>query len=521
MTSNTNESEGASSRSDGAAHVHSPQAGMGWIAVILLLAAVVWAVNLWRPLDGWTREPWRESDLSSIARNYVREGLPFAAPAIDWRGDGPGQVEMELPLFPWLVSVAHRALGYHEVTARVGAYLLSLLSLGLFLLLARDTLPTGGVIAAGVFWAVNPLAAQVATAIQPEPLMLVGVVGSVLAFRRWVGSGRLVWFLAAAAATALAILAKLSAIHVGVILAALLIRQRGWRGLVRPAPLLLAALILLPSLLWYRHAHGFWLAYGNSLGISNQFHWFGWDLLRSPGRLAGIVTIDLEAIWGWAGAGLGLMALRARNRLPAVELGCWWLGAAGIFYLATARSSGAHWAAYYHLFSLPGAALLVGAGMSSWQLDPRPWPRRIVALLAVATVAFSVRGIIRPDHPGQFVPQHQAALAFARLVPPGALLLVSGGPCVEDGQEVAYNASYFFYWMDRKGWNICAEEQSLPAVRGFAERGAKYFVAERGSLAARSGLEAALRRRYRVVADTPAAVLFDLSGGLSAPALPE
>lgn len=483
-----------------------------WIPTVLLFAALVWGVDLWRPVDGRSREPWREADLSSIARNYVREGLPLAAPAIDWRGDGPGQVEMEFPLYPWLVSVAHRALGYHEVTARVGAYMLSLMSLWLFLLVARDTLPVGGAIAAGVFWAINPLAAQVATAIQPEPLMLLGVVGSVFAFRRWVGSGRLPWFVATAAATALAILAKLSAINIGVVLAALLVRQHRWRGLVRPGPVLLAALILLPSLLWYRHAHGYWLAHGNSLGISNQFHWFGWDLLRSPARLVNIVIIDLGAIWAWAGAGLGVIALRARHRPAAVELACWWLGAAGIFYLAAARSSGAHWATYYHLFSLPGAALLVGAGVSSWLLEARTWRRWVGALLIVATVAFSLRTIIRPDHPGQFVPQYQAAQAFARLVPPGALLLVSGGPCVVDGHEVAYNASYFFYWLDRKGWNICTEEHSLPAVRGFAARGARYFVAERGSLAQRWGLEASLRLRYRVVAEAPAAVLFELAG---------
>ncbi|MDX2122996.1 MAG: glycosyltransferase family 39 protein [Gemmatimonadota bacterium] len=516
MTTRSTSPEEAASPADEASP--TPVARVGWRGIlgVLLLAALVWGANLWRPLDGRTREPWREADLSSIARNYERERLPFAAPAIDWRGDGPGQVEMEFPLFPWLVSVAHRALGYHEVTARVGAYLLSLMSLWLFLLLARGTLPANGAIAAGVFWAINPLAAQVATAIQPEPLMLLGVVGSVLAFRRWLESERLAWFLAAAAATALAVLAKLSALHVGMVLGALLIRHQGWRGLVRPGPVVFAVLSLLPALLWYRHAHGYWVAYGNSLGISNQFHWFGWDLLRSPTRLAGVVTIDLAAIWVWAGAGLGILALRARHRAVATELACWWLGAAGVFYLATARSSGAQWATYYHLFSLPGAALLIGAGVSSWLVDPRPWAWRLGALLTLATVVLSLRGVIRPSDPGPFDGQYRAARAFAQLVPPDALLLVSGGPCVVDRQEVAYNASYFFYWMDRKGWNICREEHSLPAVRGFAGRGARYFVAERGSLARGSGLEGVLRRHYPVLAETPAAVLFRLTEVLPA-----
>jgi hypothetical protein len=43
--------------------------------------------------------------------------------------------------------------------------------------------------------------------------------------------------------------------------------------------------------------------------------------------------------------------------------------------------------------------------------------------------------------------------------------LASGGASVDDtGKPVAYNASYFFYWLDRKGFNIPRDLQTPAEV---------------------------------------------------------
>jgi len=66
---------------------------------LFLLGAGIRALDVWRPIDGSINPPWREADIASIARNYYREDMNLFSPRIDWRGDGPGYVEMEFPIY--------------------------------------------------------------------------------------------------------------------------------------------------------------------------------------------------------------------------------------------------------------------------------------------------------------------------------------------------------------------------------------------------------------------------------------
>ncbi len=81
-----------------------------------------------------------------------------------------------------------------------------------------------------------------------------------------------------------------------------------------------------------------------------------------------------------------------------------------------------------------------------------------------------------------------------------------------DGYAVAYNASFMFYWLDRKGFNICTEEQSLEKMREFSARGARYFVAQKNLLSEKPGLENNLRQNFGVIAECDEMILFELNG---------
>ena len=82
---------------------------------LFIAGAGLRAVNILRPVDTTS---WRESDIASIARNYLREGMNPLYPKIDWRGDGPGLAEMEFPIYPWLIAVCYKLFGIHEVIGR-------------------------------------------------------------------------------------------------------------------------------------------------------------------------------------------------------------------------------------------------------------------------------------------------------------------------------------------------------------------------------------------------------------------
>jgi hypothetical protein len=103
-------------------------------------------------------------------------------------------------------------------------------------------------------------------------------------------------------------------------------------------------------------------------------------------------------------------------------------------------------------------------------------------------------------------------LARSPALSPG-LIVASGLASVDDqGLAVAVNAPYMFYWLDRKGFSIPANQQSLDRLASFASRGARSFVAEKQFLNMAPGFETQLRRRLPIVYECDDMVAFSLDG---------
>jgi 4-amino-4-deoxy-L-arabinose transferase-like glycosyltransferase len=549
---------------------------------VFLAGAGVRALDLGRPADGRIREGWREADYAALARNFDREGMDILSPRIDWRGDGPGLAEMEFPLVPWLTAVLYRVFGPDEVLGRVVSFVFALLTLLVFAALARSLLPPAGALFAAAFFALAPLSVRVSNALQPESAMLFFIIAAAWAFRRWLETESPSWYLAALAATAVAILVKAPAAHIGLLFVLLLIEKRGWRGLFRPAVLAFGVLALLPAAVWSAHAHRYWLLYGNSLGVSNEYHWIGWDLFARPRLIleALVRLVRIEAVLAAMVPGflLAPFVLWFRRREETARFALFWLAAVAAYYFLTIRTTGDLWASYYHVASLPPYALTFGlafAGLISRSRRPAVlqtatvasfasgaglvilralggrlpisalmtmaviaglaatagllltvlsgraekglFPLRQAAGFALASAAllalFPLEGtqIARDLHPAGYAELFECAAAFRPLIPEGSLILASGGNRLDEtGKRIAYNASYFFYWLDRKGFNLPGDEQSLEAVAAYVRRGARYFVLEEGILKARPGFKDELSRAYPLLAERPSASLFRL-----------
>ncbi len=540
---------------------------LGVVLALMVVGASVDAIDLWRPIDGTSRELYRECDEGGIARNYAREGMRFLYPQIDWRGDGPGYVEMEFPIYPYAIAIAYRVFGIHEQIGRVIDYVLSLATLAVFIALASYLLPPTGAVFASLYFAVNPLIVRVANAIQPEPLMLLAYVAAVYAFIRWLDDDRWLWYLIALIATSVAILAKAPAAHVGLVFVAFTVWRTGWRRLLRPRLWAFAVVALIPPALWYAHAHGFYLAYGNSLGASNNRHVLGLATFTHAQYIAGIA--DLEVNFAWVGSGLLAVALAlalAPNRTYFVY-GLLWYAAVFVYYLVISGTSSHPWGSYYHIVSIPPIALLLGgaAAVAAERLRDAPpplprgrafgvaalivmaiglvqavhpgagllatvcavgaclallvWRRRASAAATAAllvltgfTPILAVRQDIRDAHPDRFESWYRTARQFAPLIPPGVLIAVSGNFCV-DASESAYNSPWHLYWTDHKGFTPCVQDHTMPEVRSLIQRGARYFIVERSALAQPGGpaFEAAMRQTYPVLSETPVAILFRLN----------
>ncbi len=487
---------------------------------LFLIGAAVRAVDVARPADGRIRESWRECDYAALARNFAREGMNILRPRIDWRGTGPGYAEMEFPVIPWTMAVFYKIFGLHEEIGRLLMWIVSLLTLLVFFALARRLLPPPGAVAASLFFVLNPLAVRVSNALQPEGLMLLFLLLGVHFFLRWLDEGARSSYWIAIASTAAAILVKAPAAHIGILFVGLLFWKKGIRAFRRADVWIFGLLALAPAAVWYVHAHRFFLEFGNSLGLSNESHWFGWDLVRSPRFLLLLLKggVRTEGLFVWTPLGAALLGalffLRKRSDVRRIIL--WWLAAIGLYFLAAIRTVGDSWAAYYHVAAVPPAALTIGA-VTAWFARRRlssgliRFERIFVVVGLLGVFGFETFLVFRDFHPRIYEPLFRCSTSFASSISDGELILVTGGPSKDEtGRPVAFNASYFFYWLDCKGWNIPSDTASLGEVRAFARKGARFFIGEKGSLAARPGLEEELRASFPVITECPEAILFRL-----------
>ncbi len=330
------------------------------IILLFLVAAVIRSVDTWRPVDVAS---WREIDMASVARNFYRGDMNILYPQIDWRGNGPGHAEMELPLYPWSIAALYKIFGFNEILGRYLAYLISLATMGAFYLLCRELLPpTPRIVAFGAF-ALNPMVFRMGSSMQPDGPMILAYVLAAYLFLKWLGTGTNRNLVLAGTATAMSILFKASAAHIGVMFALLGVVRHGWGWLIARKSILFALIALLPSAAWYWHAHGFWLDNGLSLGISNESHWFGFDLLTTLHPIKTLIILEVFCTWLVPGAILGAFGL-FNSRLGDCRRVCvFWLVALAVFYLLTLRTSADYWAIYYHIVSVPAAALLAGLGV--------------------------------------------------------------------------------------------------------------------------------------------------------------
>lgn len=500
----------------------SPSATRLLLAAFLLFAAALRVPDVWRPIDGSTWSQWREADVGSIARNFYREDPNPFRPRIDWRGDGPGLVESEFPLYPWAVSLLYRAFGYHEELARVLSFAISLASGVVFFGIARRLLPPLGLAAALLFFALNPLAVQMSTAVQPEPLMLLFYLLAIHAFLRWIGEGNRRFGVLAAAWTALAILAKAPAAHVGLLFAALCLDRHGWRAVLQPSLWLFAVAALAPPAAWYAFSHQYWLVYGNSLGMSNSpvLPIFSLSFPRMVSRLLpGLGNIELgPLVWTVPGALLAATALPAVATWPG-RVVLYWIGALAIYYVCTIVTTGAPWAYYYHVVTVPPAALAIGLAI---ELHLRPMLRQrrlqlrgaLAAGMLLAALALQVKLLRWQTHPHQWDVSYACAMQFQKEIPPGTRIAASGGldRDAEWGFRIPGDAPHFFFWMDRQGFSIHEPDHTIAKLEEVKRHGARFFVAELFALGrgAPPGFEDELRRHYRLASECEMALLFDL-----------
>ncbi len=287
--------------------------------------------------------------------------------------------------------------------------------------------------------------------------------------------------------TALALLCKITAANIGILFLLLIIFKKGWRFLLKPKVLIFGVLSIVPSLLWYSYGYRFYSLYGNSLGLSNENPWIGWDFFTSRHLITGLFKVELFNVWTPYAPLIVILALVFTKIINKEYFlfGLYWFASVSVFYIIASRTTAENWAWYYHIFSIPAVSILLGSSAMELfdkyysQLHFRkkimrhkpdiPKSRIIIFFLVVLVSYFTFScftylvktksTIYQPS------PFYACKDSLKKIIPQNSLLLTNGGPGKDKlGYSLAINIGYFYYWLNLKGYNISVEDLSVKNI---------------------------------------------------------
>ena len=281
---------------------------------------------------------------------------------------------------PFIAAVCYKFAGVHEWIGRIQAVILFAVSLPFFFLLVREIFGSTAAVWASFFYCFTPLNVFAGRSFMPDvPSLSFAIVGLYF-FLRWVEHGESSSFFVAAIAISLSLLIKITSIVivaplVYLAVAAVSDRRNSRKGDLQIAPavletaapcagawraplkfVLFAAIALLPSAIWYWHAHQiaqkfyphhFFGAGGIRI---ESFSWY-WHIAQQT--LVSSLTPALSVM-----ALAGLFVPQSRDRRYS-RLFHWWLAAMIVFIIVVGYGNRHRW---YQLPLVPIAAAFAGAG---------------------------------------------------------------------------------------------------------------------------------------------------------------
>src|SRR5690349_7270517 len=344
------------------------RAGLGYLRkspqLVIFVGTLVRIPLLFTPLT-FSVDIWRQADTASIAYHFYVNGYKLLYPQIFWGGNGPGYVETEFQLYPFLVSILYFFFGEHYWLGKFVSLLFSVFAWALFYLLAKKVLEdTRAAVWALAFVVFSPLYLRYSIAFMPEATVMLFYIAALFFYVHWMSTSSKSYLVLCSICTALAILVKPTSIHIGLIFALIALDKWGVKILRRGETWLSILIAITPGALWYLHARNIYLTYGNTFGLlSGGDSKFG-NLIMwiSPHVYLSIIYLDMKWILGYIAIlpfTIGLVVGLKNRESRLVVFG---IATIGLYYMIVARYSQADWGIQYHVYMLPFAGLAVGLG---------------------------------------------------------------------------------------------------------------------------------------------------------------
>ncbi len=217
------------------------------------MAVVVRLIGIGQPfIDPWS---WRQSDVAAITRNFLENGFHFGWPQIDWAGDASGYVGTEFPILPFFAALCYRITGVQEWIGRIQGVIFFAAALPFFCLLVRRIFGEIAAVWATFFYAFAPLSIVTSRVFMPDIPSLSLALAGMYFFLVWVEENNGRSLVASTVLVSIALLIKLPTAVIGVPLLYLLWKRFRWSFLARWELWLFGLITLVPSAIWYWHAH--------------------------------------------------------------------------------------------------------------------------------------------------------------------------------------------------------------------------------------------------------------------------
>jgi 4-amino-4-deoxy-L-arabinose transferase-like glycosyltransferase len=412
-----------------------PPCHLTTLAIALwILAVMVRLLLINQPfIDRWS---WRQSDVAAIARNYTEHGFHFRYPQIDWAGSAPGYVGTEFPILPFLTAVFYKFAGVHEWVGRSESIIFFAVSLPFFFLLVRQMFGITAALWATFFYSFAPLNVFAGRSFMPDvPSLSLTIIGLYF-FLRWTNDGISTPFCLAAITISLSILVKVTSIVIAVPLLFLVWRKWRWNFVKRSGLWLFATMTILPSVVWYWHAHQIaekfypYHFFGEGGIRIENFAWY-WQIARRT--ISGLTPLV---------SAMALIGLFVAPRSRFSGLFHWWLIGMILFIIVVGYGNRHPW---YQLPLVPVAAAFAGAAcvfVGSKVSSSRVAAVTLSILLAGMFAALAYL-YVRPLYKSSAAQLRDAGLELKKIAAPNALIIAAdtGDPTI-------------FYYAERKGWHF-------------------------------------------------------------------
>ena len=468
------------------------------ISYILLFALLLRLFHITFPVSGW--HSWRQSDTAAIAGNFYENGYNILYPQVDWGGTTPGYVESEFQIYPFIISLFYALFGVNDMWGRILSVIFSLFTIYGLYLLVRKIISENAALWSAFIYSIIPLNIYYSRAIMPESAMLMCSVFGIYYFYKWFKEDRNKFLFISAVFISFAVLLKLPCLYLGLPLFYLSYRKYKIKLFTSDSLWFYFLIIIIPSCLWYYHAHQLFLNGGVTFSIWNfgEDKWGTFSLLAKPDFYNTVIFKSIaERHLLYPGFILMIWGLFLKRNNADEHLFDYWL--LSVFFFILLVSQGNLMQEYYQLPIVLPAVVYIGKVFAKYfQLDRLADSFNLnkfrFIFIALCLILIPILSYLRYSN---FMKAENCDSALFRLTSDIRTLTNEPDLLV----TASNNSPVYLYLSHRKGWTVSAEQLDSAFICQKGNEGAKWLAGEKSEFNSSVSVKYLeyILRKYKVI----------------------